>query len=59
MSTWRVSVCIAAKFGHLDILKYLHENGAPWNSWTCFYARENNHLECLNYAKENGCPDTN
>jgi hypothetical protein len=32
---------------------------APWDSWTCYFARENNHLECLNYAKENGCPDTN
>ncbi|CAL6279836.1 unnamed protein product [Bathycoccus prasinos] len=45
----------AAKSGHLDILKYLHENGAPWNSWTCTFARKYNRPECLLYALENGC----
>ena len=41
---------------HLDILKYLHENAAPWDWKTCHFAADNNHIECLNYAKENGCP---
>ena len=53
-----LTCALAARHGHLDVLKYLRENGALWSSWTCFFARENNHLECLNYAKENGCPDT-
>ncbi|CAL6285994.1 unnamed protein product [Bathycoccus prasinos] len=51
----QLACAFAAKSGHLDILKYLRENGAPWDSWTCFYARENNHPECLLYALDNGC----
>ena len=26
---------IAAKIGHIECLRYLHENGAPWDSMTC------------------------
>ena len=26
-----LSCALAAASGHLDILKYLHENGAPWD----------------------------
>ena len=37
-------------------LKYAHENGCPWNCWTCKQAAENGHLDCLKYAHENGCP---
>src|SRR3990167_3573208 len=40
----------------LQILKYAHENGCPWNEETCSYASENGHLECLKYAHENECP---
>jgi hypothetical protein len=36
-------------------LKYAHENGCPWDEWTCWYAAENEQLECLKYARENGC----
>ena len=46
----------AAKYGHLECLKYAHENGCPWDEVTCSEAAENGHLECLKYAHENGCP---
>ena len=46
----------AAKNGHLDCLKYAHENGCPWDEDTCTNAAENGHLDCLIYAHENGCP---
>ena len=42
--------------GNFDLLKFLHENGCPWNEWTCYYAAYYDHLECLNYACEHGCP---
>ena len=53
------SGCIEAAYsGHLDCLKYAHENGCPWDEWTCIYAAMNGHLDCLKYAHENGCPWT-
>src|SRR5680860_920011 len=45
----------AAKNGHLECLKYAHENGCSWDEITCKSAAENGHLECLKYAHENGC----
>ena len=40
----------------MDVLKYLHENGCPWDKWTCCDAAERGHLDVLKYAHENGCP---
>jgi len=37
-------------------LKYLYDNGCPWQEWVCYNAAENGQLECLKYARENGCP---
>ena len=46
----------AAKNGHLDCLRYLHENGCPWNEDATWGAAENGHMDCLKYLHENGCP---
>jgi len=49
-------ICMyAAANGHLDCLKYLHENNFYWNALTCNGAAKNGHLDCLMYALENGC----
>ena len=45
----------AAQFGSLNCLRYLHENGYPWNVCATWYAAEHGHLECLQYMHENGC----
>jgi hypothetical protein len=37
-------------------LKYLHENGCPWNEWTCAWAAKEGHLHALKWLHENGCP---
>ena len=47
---------MAALNGHIDCLKYLHNNGCPWDNLTCRYASLQGHLECLKYAHSNGCP---
>jgi hypothetical protein len=47
---------MAAKSGHLDCLKYAHENGCPWDADTCYYAESYRQEHCLMYALENGCP---
>ena len=46
---------IAAETGHINCLKYLHENGYFWDKTTCWRAALNGHIECLKYAHENGC----
>jgi len=52
-----VDVCsVAASNGHLDVLKYLHEYGCPWDSDTFLYARECDRIDCFNYAIEKKCP---
>ncbi len=52
------TTAMAAMGGHLECLKYLHENGCPWDAWTTECAsigKTRGHLECLEYARENGC----
>jgi len=49
-------VLYAAKHGHLDCLKYLHETAkAPWDSRAVRYAHENNQTECVQYLLDNNC----
>ena len=43
-----------ARNGNVELLKFLRENGCPWDRFTCYKAAENGHLECLKYAHENG-----
>ena len=38
------------------MLKYLHENGYPWDERICESAARGGHLDVLKYAPENGCP---
>lgn len=56
-NNWDELTCAyAAKNGHLEVLKYLRENGCPWGDETSRWAAENGHLEVLKYAIQNGCP---
>ena len=38
------------------MLKYLHENGCPWDEETCMQAAKGGHLDVLKYAHKNRCP---
>ena len=40
----------------MDVLKYAHENGCPWDKITCQGAALGGHLHVLKYAHEKGCP---
>jgi len=40
----------------LQCLKYLHENGCPWDEGATWAAAEKGHLESLKFLHENGCP---
>lgn len=44
------------EYNHLRHLKYIHENGFPWDHSATYKAAENCHLECLKYLHNNGCP---
>jgi hypothetical protein len=47
---------MAAKRGHLEVLKWARANGCPWTSDTCSYAAKGGHLQVLKWARANGCP---
>ena len=40
---------------NLQILKYAHENGCPWDEGTVYYAAKIGNLDSLKYAIENNC----
>ena len=46
----------AAYNGHLECLKYAHENGCPLDEDTFENADFYEYLECLNYLIEKKCP---
>ena len=50
-------VLLRSPNGHLPVLKYLHENGCPWDWDTCSYAAYYKHWDCLQYAVDNKCPE--
>ena len=52
-------VVAAAKYGHLDCLKYLIEEAkAPLDFWLYIaLARYFKHPDCENYLLEKGCPE--
>ena len=54
---WTKDIMMIIAFkGHLECLKFLHENGCPWNERTCDQAAKKNRLDCLKYLHKNGCP---
>ena len=46
----------AARGGHLEVLKWLRENGCPWDAQTCAAAAEGGHLDVLKWLRNQGCP---
>ena len=51
------SVCeFAAQNGHIDCLKYAHQQGTSLTSKVCEFAAQNGHIDCLQYAHANNCP---
>ena len=47
---------MAAKNGHLVVLRWARAHGCPWDEWTCAKAAENGHLAVLRWARAHGCP---
>jgi hypothetical protein len=48
---------MAAEYGHLEVLKYAHANGCPWDYETCAQAEKNEHTDVLEWARLHGCSD--
>ncbi len=46
----------AAKNGHLECLKYAHENGCPWDRMVICATVVANNIHTFKYLYENGCP---
>ncbi|AVK76689.1 Ankyrin repeat domain containing protein [Pandoravirus macleodensis] len=54
---WYDGACLvpAAVHGHLDVIKYAHENGCPWHYGVCSAAEAYGQVDCLRYAHGAGC----
>ena len=51
------TLALAARGGHLQIVKYLRERSmCCWNEIACEYASAEGHTETLQYLLDNGCP---
>src|SRR3982751_5585264 len=56
-SLWNAEACENAAYGgHLEVLKWLRENGAPWNEAVCSSAAKRGHLEVLKWLRGNDAP---
>ena len=42
--------------GNLELLKWMRENGCPWDKFTCSAAAHGGQLEVLQWARANRCP---
>jgi hypothetical protein len=38
------------------VLRWVREQGYPWDEWTCSKAARLGHLKLLKWAREQGCP---
>ena len=47
--------CMAANYGAINCLKYLHSINYQWTNDVAMFAARNGHLDCLQYLYENGC----
>ena len=39
----------------MEVLKYLHSEGCPWNKWTCAKAAQAGRLDILKWLRTEGC----
>jgi hypothetical protein len=52
-------MCVfAARRGDIKMLRYLHENGWPWEGYTLRAAAKSGNRDCLAYVLDNACPWT-
>jgi hypothetical protein len=52
----RGACSLAAYDGHLEVLKWLHSTGCPWDSSTCDAAAVGGSLGMLSWLHKMGCP---
>lgn len=56
-SPWREETTrAAARGGHVECLRHLHEHGCAWNENVCLEAATFGHMVTLRYALDQGCP---
>jgi len=47
---------MAAQGGHLEVLKWLHSHGCPWDEATCSAAARGGQLDVLKWLRQHDCP---
>ena len=51
----KLGMCVPARNGHLEVLRWARANGCQWDERTCYAAAERGHLDVLKWARANGC----
>jgi hypothetical protein len=55
-SQWTEETCaIAAREGHLNVVKWLRKNGCPWNDCTISWSARTGQLKVIQWAVKNLC----
>jgi len=52
-SVWAHST--SADYGHLEMMKYLHESGLKWYKTITYWAARGGNINILKFLRENGC----
>ena len=45
----------AARYGHLEVLKWMRQSQVKWSAYACEIAACNGHLHILRYLRSEGC----
>jgi hypothetical protein len=57
LGNWHKHTCErAARYAHLEVLKWLKDQGCPWGPYTFSSAIRSGDREVLTWVREQGCP---
>ncbi len=53
---YKLSTSSIAKCNYIGILRWVRQDGCPWDNWTCELTARNGNLKLLKWLRKGGCP---